>query len=67
MSPTWENISIKNLKVKLQVNTAADATAVSNKIWNELGKSQLDGKIGNLDVYDCDQLTLPEPFTSHVE
>ena len=57
------NISQKNLKMKLEVNTAADGTTVLNKIWTELGKSQFDGKIGNLGVYDSNQLTLLEPFT----
>ena len=31
MSVTWEYISIKNYKVKMQVDTAADSTVISSK------------------------------------
>ena len=45
MSVTWEYISINNCKIKMQVDTGADSTVISSKIWTELGKPQLDGKI----------------------
>ena len=41
MSATWEYISIKNCKVKMQVDTGADSTVISSKTWTELGKLQL--------------------------
>ena len=45
MSVTWEYISINNCKVKMQVDTGADSTVISSKIWTELGKLLLDGRI----------------------
>ena len=67
MSVTWEYISINNCKVKMQVDTGADSTVISSKIWTELGKPQLDGKIGHLEVYDGHQLTLLGSLTCDVE
>ena len=58
MSVTWEYISINNCKVKMQVDTGADSTVISSKIWTELGKPQLDGKMRHLEAYDGHQLTL---------
>ena len=52
MSSTWEYISINNFKVKMQVDKGADGTVLSSKIWTELRKPQLDGKIGHLEAYD---------------
>ena len=57
-SVTWEYISINNGQVKMQVDTVADSTVISAKIWTELGKPQLDGKIRHLEAYDGHQLTL---------
>ena len=45
MSVTWEYITINNCKLKMKVDKGADSTAISSKIWTELGKPQLDGKI----------------------
>ena len=42
----------------MQVDTGADSTLISSKIWTELGKPQLDGKIRHLKSYDGHQLTL---------
>ena len=42
----------------MQVETGAYSTVISSKIWTELGKTQLDGKIKNLEAYDGHQLTL---------
>ena len=33
MCATWEYISINNCKVKLQLDTGADSTVISSKIW----------------------------------
>ena len=55
MSVTCENISINNYKVKMQVDTSADSTVIS-KMWTELGKPHLDGKIRHLEAYDGHQL-----------
>ena len=67
MSVTWENISINNCKVKMQVDTGADSTVISSKIWTELGKPQLDGKIRHLEAYDGHQLTLLGSLTCDIE
>ena len=56
MSVTWEYISINNYKVNMQVDTGADSTVISSKIWIELGKPQLDSKIRHLQAYDGHQL-----------
>ena len=66
MSATWEYISINNCKLKMRVNTGADSTVTSPKIWTELGKLQLDGKIRHLEAYDGHQLTLPGLLTCDV-
>ena len=67
MSVKWEYISKNNCKVKIQVDTGADSTVISSKIWTELGKPQLDGKIGHLEAYDGHQLTLLGSLTCDVE
>ena len=67
ISVTWEYISINNYKVKMQVDTGADSTVISSKIWTELGKPQLDGKIRHLEAYDGHQLTLLGSLTGDVE
>ena len=67
MSLTWEYISINNYKVKMQVDTGADITVISSKIWTELGKPQLDGKIRQLEAYGGHQLTLLGSLTCDVE
>ena len=36
----------------MQVDAGADRTVISSKIWTELSKSQLDGKIRHLEAYD---------------
>ena len=58
MSATWEYISISNCKVKMQVDTGADSTVISSKIWTELGKPQLGGKIRHLEAHGGYQLAL---------
>ena len=67
MSVTWEYISINNCKVKMQVDTGADSTLISSKIWTEFGKPQLGGKIRHLEAYDGHQLTLLRSLTCDVE
>ena len=42
----------------MHVDIGADSTVISSKIWTELGKSQLDGKIRHLETYDDHQLAL---------
>ena len=51
----------------MQVDTGADSTVISSKIWNELGKLQLDGKIRHLEAYDGHQFTLLGSLTCDVE
>ena len=58
---------INNCKVKMQVGTGADGTVISSKIWTELGKPQLDGKIRHLEAYYGHQLTLLGSLTCDVE
>ena len=58
MSATWEYISLSNCKVKMQVDTGLDRTVISLKIWTELGKPQLDGKIRHFKAYYGHQLKL---------
>ena len=50
----------------MQVETGADSTVLSSKIWTELCKPQLDGKIRHLKAYDRHQLTLLGSFTCDV-
>ena len=38
MSVTWEYITVKDHKIKMQVDTGADSTMISSLIWTELGK-----------------------------
>ena len=58
ISVTWEYITVKDHKIKMQVDTGADSTVISSLIWTELGKPQLNGKIRRLEAYDGHQLTL---------
>ena len=51
----------------MQVDTGADSTVISSKIWTELGNLQLDGKIRHLEAYDGHQLTLLGSLTCNVE
>ena len=51
----------------MQVDTGSDSTVISSKIWNELGKPQLAGKIRHLEVYDGHQLTLQGSLICDVE
>ena len=51
----------------MQVDTVADSTAISSKIWTELGKLQLNGKIRHLKAYGGHQLTLLGSLTCDVE
>ena len=67
MSVTWEYISKNKCKVKMQVDTGADSTVILSKIWTELGKPQLDGKIRHLEVYDGSQLKLLGSLTCDAE
>ena len=41
MSAAWEYISVKKCKVEMQVDTGADSTVISSKIWTEFSKSQM--------------------------
>ena len=67
MSVTWEYITVKDHKIKMQVDTGADSTVISSLIWTELGKPQLNGKVRRLEAYDGHQLTLLGSLTCDVE
>ena len=67
MSVTWEYITVKDHKVKMQVDTGADSTVISSLIWTELGKPQLNGKVRRLEAYDGHQLTFLGSLTCDVE
>ena len=45
MSMTREYITVKDHKIKMQVDTGADSTVISSLIWTELSKPQLNGKV----------------------
>ena len=66
-SVTWEYITVKDHKIKMQVDTGADSTVISSLIWTELGKPQLNGKVRRLEAYDAHQLTLLESLKCDVE
>ena len=51
----------------MHVDTGADSTVISSKIWTELGKPQLDSKIRHLKAYNGHQLTLLGSLTCDVE
>ena len=55
------------LQIKMQVDTGADSTVISSKIWTDFGKPQLDGKIRHLEAYDGHKLTLLGSVTGDVE
>ena len=67
MSATYENISINNCELKMQVDKGADSTVILSKRWTELGKPELYGKIRHLEAYDGYQLTLLGSLTCDVE
>ena len=67
MSVTWEYITVKDHKIKMQVDTGADSTVISSLIWTELGKPQLNGKVRRLEAYDGHQLTLLGSQTCDLE
>ena len=50
----------------MQVDTGADSTVISKKIWTELDKPQLDGKIGHLEAHNGHQLTFLGSLTCDV-
>ena len=47
-------------------NAGADSTVISSKIWTELSRPQLNGRIRHLDAYDGHQLTLLGSLTCEV-
>ena len=51
----------------MQVDTVADSTVISSKIWTKLCKPQFDGKIRHLEAYDGQQLILLRSLTCDVE
>ena len=51
----------------MQVDTGADSIVISSKIWNELGKPQLDGKIRHHETYGGHKLALLGSLTCDVE
>ena len=67
MSLTWEYITVKVLKIKMQVDTGSDSTVISSLMWTELGKPQLNGKVRRLAAYDGHQLTLLGSLTCDTE
>ena len=67
MSVTLEYITVKDHKIKMQVDTGADNPVISTLIWTELGKPQLNGKVRRLEAYDGHQLTLLGSLTCDVE
>ena len=67
MSVTWEYITVKDHKTKMQVDTGSDSTVISSLIWTELGKPHLNWKIRRLEAYDSHQLTLMGSLTGDIE
>ena len=67
MSATREYITVKDHKIKMQVDTSADSTVISSLIWNELDKPQLNGKVTRLEAYNGHQLTLLGSLKCDVE
>ena len=67
MSATWESISMNNCKVKVQAGTGAHSTVISSKLWTELGKPKLHGKMRLLEAYNGHQLRLLASLTCDVE
>ena len=67
MSVTWEYITVKDHKIKMQVDIGADSTVISSLTWTELGKPQLNRKFRRLKAYDGHQLTLLGSLTCDVE
>ena len=67
MSVTWEYITVKDHKIKVQIDTGAYRTVISSLIWTELVKPHLNKKIRHLEAYDGHQLTLLGSLTFDVE
>ena len=58
---------LKKCKVIMQVETGANSAVISSKIWTELVKPRLDGKIRHLQAYDGHQLTRLGALSCDVE
>ena len=67
MSRTFELITVKDHKIKMQFDTGADSTVTSSLFSTELGKPQLNEKIRRFEAYDGHQLTLMGSLTCDVE
>ena len=67
LSVTWDYITVKDHKIKIQVETGADNSVISSLIWSELGKPQLYGKVRRPEAYDGHQLTILGLLTCDVE
>ena len=67
MSLTLDYLTVKDHKLKLQVDTGADSTVISSLVWTELGKPQLNGKVRRREAYDGHQLKLLGSLTCDVE
>ena len=67
MSVTCEYITVKDHKIKMQVDIGADSTVISSLFWTELGRPQLNWKVRRLEAYDAHQLTLLGSLTCDVD
>ena len=67
MSLTRVYITVKDHKIKKQIDTGADSTVISSLISTKLGKPQSNGKVRRLGAYDGHQLTLLGSLTCDVE
>ena len=67
MSVTGEYITGKDHNIKMPVHTVADSTLISSFFLTKPGKTQLDGKIRRLQVYEGHQLKLLGSLTCDVE
>ena len=50
----------------MQVDTGANSTVITSKIWTQLGKPQLDSKIRHLEAYDGHRLTILGSLTCDI-
>ena len=67
MSATWEYVTIKYQKTKIEVDFDSDNTVISSFLRSELGKSQLDRGNRRLEPCNGHQLTLLGSPTCDVE
>lgn len=67
MNIKMEEISVDNEQIKMQIDTGADISVISTKIWKKMGSPKLQRFSKKLEVYDGHVLTTKGKLTSVIE